>query len=360
MKINAINNTINKNFYSKTTAQKQLFNVQKDTFELSFTAKKTKYSKEFLELTKGDKFLQSCLKELCMLDENKEFNPEYEKYFLDMVRNLEEEDKSNPSTLRHFAVAINTARKLNCTEEAIPYFLGNIMALSENNYLDNEIERIFNSKDFSLSDPTAYVVLQELFGNRMTFDEKGYFLNTFCKNPDGSTDVNRIAGLVALFELIEPDCFNISEKILNMLLDKDGSFNLTKCAFAIESIEFLVNYIEKNDPNFAQLLQEDSSQAKTLIVNLLKGLIYQNETQNGEFDIEKARESLSAWVEYAQNNKAYLNETLFVEVHDLSEQSVSQLSVNRLIKKYPHRKIYFDNLPYRLCSLITYPKGKIN
>ena len=360
MKINAIKNTNFKNYQTKTNAIKQTFNYPKDSFTLSFGAKKAKHSNEFIELTKNDKYLQVRLKELCMLDENGEFNPEYEKYFLDLVRSLSEEEKNDPSLLRNFALAIGTARRLNYDEEAIHYLLGNIFALKKYDYLDNEIEFLFRSKDFNLTLPPAYIVMQDLLKDNMDFDEKTYFLTKFCKKPDGSTDSERIAGLIELFSLLQPQYESVSEKILNMLLDEDGNFNMTKCAFALDCINSIYGYVLAKDENFVKFVQEDGEQATAILISTLKKLIAQNEEENGEFDIEKAKETFSAWYDYVKENKQHLSRTLYVNVYDVCENKESKMPIEELIKKYPNKEIYFNNTVYMLSSLITNPYGKTN
>jgi len=349
MKINAIKNVVARRYQLKSNPIKQTTNVQKDTFELSFGAKRPKHSSEFLELTKDNKDLRAYLTYTCMLDENDEFSEDYEKSFVEYAKN----NKTVDSYSLIITALAQKQAKIQGDMEYTPFYCGLAEALKRKGVKKEDIKTLLSFRRFDIDMPKAVLYLDEIFKQELPMQEKIMFIDRYCKDTNGSSDSLIMMNFISLLAALEISDMDMADLFYSLTLDFDIKFNNDKCKFMTQSVEALMNYCLQNDKVAQAFIQQSPIEAKTSIYLSLKALVESNEAQYGNFNPEKAKESFDSWFEYVKNNKDLIDKNQKITLYDENRDVIRVISVKEAVEKHNCNPVKYFNTLYRLSSVLA-------
>lgn len=192
-------------------------------------------------------------------------------------------------------------------------------------------------------------VLNTVFDELSDIDKR-IFLNLYCKNADGSINLEIASTFSTYVALLSLSTLEEINNNYMLLLDKYDQFDKDKADFIMYGIGEMSRYYFENNNQSIQLIKNKPDIAKAYMQIVLSNIADSNRKEDGSLDIPKAKQALKDWLKYTSNDKFYLNSNIMIDIpNEHQEQNI--LSLSQAMKKYPNFAESFNNGLFKLYAI---------
>ncbi len=195
----------------------------------------------------------------------------------------------------------------------------------------------------------AMAILNVAFEETSDIDKR-IFLNLYCKNADGSINLQTAMTFSAYVLINDLSSYEEINNAYMMLLNENDQFDYDKADFIMFGIGEMSKYYFQNNHQSIKLIQEDPNLARAYMQIILSNIADSNRKEDGSIDFPKAEQALNDWLEYTSSDKFYLNSNIMIDIIN-ENQEEEILPMNQAIKKYPSLAQGYDNGLFKLYTI---------